>query len=316
MSSKSSFPRFTRLLCCSLLTLLSVSPLTPLQAGTIVRFSTTMGDFSVELLDEAAPQTVANFLSYVVRNDYNGTYLHRVVNDFVVQGGGYRFQPFVGPVDVPSDPPVVNEYNTSNVRGTLAMAKLPGDENSATNQWYVNLDDNTELDTDNGGYTVFGNVLGEGMVVMDAIDDLPVVELGTKAPSAPYFTESYNSDPGNFVYVNIEVVDRFSSAPHVFENSRGLLITSVSVNNGEELWSLNMNLVSDSPDPVLQVNMESLIPRQSTYEGIATYSTADEKLRIPTLEVNDRGNVRLINNVVLARSSSNAQQFILESYEE
>ncbi len=308
-----SLLRIPCIFCLSFLVLLATGSA---QAGTIVRFSTTMGDFSVELLDEAAPQTVANFLGYVTRNDYNGTYLHRVVDDFVVQGGGYRFQEFVGPIDVPADPPVVNEFNTSNVRGTLAMAKIPGDPNSATNQWFVNLDDNVELDTDNGGFTVFGNVLGEGMVVLDAIDALPVVGLGSKAPSAPFYTESYNSDPGNFVYVNIEVVDRFSSAPHVFEHSRGLLITSVSVNNGEELLSLNMNLVSDSPEVTFQVNMESLIPRQGSYEGIATYSTSDEKLRIPTLEVNNHGNVSLINNVVLARSATNGEQFILESYEE
>lgn len=313
MYQKFRFFSVRRFLCLPLLVLLGIPSL---QAGTIVRFSTTMGDFSVELLDEAAPLTVANFLNYVYRNDYNGTYIHRVVDDFVVQGGAYRFEPFVGPVDIPTDPAVSNEFNTSNVRGTIAMAKIPDDPDSATNQWFVNLEDNTQLDTDNGGFTVFGNVLGEGMEVLEAIDDLQVVGLGSKAPSAPYHTDTYDSDPGNFVYVNIEVVERFSAAPHVFENNSGLLITSVNVNNEEELLSLNLNLLTDTPEVVFQVNMESVITRHASFDGIATYSSSDEKLRIPTLEVNNGGNVTLINNVILARSGSNPEQFVLESYQE
>lgn len=286
------------------------------QAGTIVRFTTTMGDFSVELLDEAAPLTVANFLGYVNRNDYNGTYFHRVEDNFVAQGGGYRFQPYVGPVDVPSGPPVPNEYNSSNLRGTIAMAKIAGDPDSATNQWFVNLADNTSLDTDNGGFTVFGNVLGEGMQILDAIDNLPVVALGAKASSAPFFTESYGSNPENFVYVNIEVMSRFTSAPHAFELASGLLLTSVNINEGEELISLNFNVSSESPELVIKANMESIIPRRDTFDGIATYSSADQKLRIPTLEVNNHGVVSLVNNVVFARSSSDPEAFVLESYDQ
>ena len=81
------------------------------SAGTIVRVSTTIGDFSMELLDDIAPITVRNFLNYVNRNDYNGTYFHRVVDDFVAQGGAYRFHPFVGPIDVPTDPPSQTAFN-------------------------------------------------------------------------------------------------------------------------------------------------------------------------------------------------------------
>ena len=123
-------------------------------AGTIVRVSTSIGDFSVELFDDSAPMTVENFLNYVGRNDYNGTYFHRVVDDFVAQGGAYRFQPYVGPVDVPTDPPITNEFNVSNSRGTIAMAKLDGNPDSATNQWFINLADNVNLDTLNGGFTL------------------------------------------------------------------------------------------------------------------------------------------------------------------
>ena len=187
------------------------------KGGTIVRVSTGIGDFSIELLDEVAPITVQNFLNYVNRNDYNGTYFHRVVDDFVVQGGAYRFEPFVGPIDILTDPPVINEFKNSNKRGTVAMAKQDGNPNSATNQWFVNLKDNVSLDTSNGGFTVFGNILGNGMEIVDAIDSLPTIDLGVKASSAPYISSVYEADPSDFLYMNIEVVGRYSGAPHVFE---------------------------------------------------------------------------------------------------
>lgn len=296
-----------------LLTLLLAS--NHLFAGTLVRVSTTMGDYTIELLDDVAPVTVQNFLNYVQRNDFNGTYLHRVINDFVVQGGAFRFQLFVGPVDVPADPPIVNEFSVSNTRGTVAMAKLDGNPNSASNQWFVNLTDNLELDTSNGGFTVFGNVVGNGMTVLEAIGDLPFVNLGVKASDTPYWTTEF-SNGLDFIYMNVEVVDRFSEAPHVFETNRGLLITSVSVNNGEETVSLNFNSVPGEGDLVLRANLESIIPRRDSFEGIATYSTTDNRLRIPVLEVNQNGSVFLIRNVVFALTDAEQSLFTIESYEQ
>ena len=283
------------------------------QAGTIVRVSTSMGDYSIELLDETAPRTVQNFLNYVIRNDYNGTYLHRVVDDFVVQGGAYNFQLFVGPIDVPTDPPVVNEFKVSNTRGTVAMAKFDGEPNSATNQWFVNLADNSTLDTINGGFTVFGTVLGEGMAILGAIDALPYVSLGAKAPNTPYITPSY-INPLDFVYMNVEVVDRFSSAPHVFESSRGILIASINVNSGSQIISMNFNAVASSSGVVIQANSKSVIPRRDTFDGIATYSTSDNRLRFPTLEINLAGSVSVVKDVVFVLSDQDKLLFTLESY--
>ncbi|MEQ8954039.1 MAG: peptidylprolyl isomerase [Gammaproteobacteria bacterium] len=284
-------------------------------AGTIVRVSTTLGDYSIELFDDIAPVTVQNFLNYVHRNDYNGTYLHRVVDNFVVQGGAYRFQLFVGPVDIPTDPPILNEFSVSNIAGTVAMAKLENVENSATNQWFVNLTDNTELDTTNGGFSVFGQVLGNGLAVLQAIDALPTILLGAKAPSAPYFTAEYNN-PLDFIYINVEVVQRYSEAPHVFESASGLLITSVNVNNGEDVVSLNFNAVPSESGVVIQGNPESLIPRATSFDGIATFSSSDNRLRIPQLEVNLGGAVSLVSDVVFVLTSTTPLQFTLESYQQ
>ena len=285
-------------------------------AGTIVRISTGIGDYSIELFDDSAPGTVQNFLNYVNRNDYNGTYIHRAVDNFVVQGGGYRFLLYEGPIDVPSDPPIKNEFGASNTRGTVAMAKVAGDPDSATNQWFVNIADNSAtLDADNGGFTVFGVVLGDGMITVDGIDALPTVNLGVKAVSAPHITQNY-INPEDFLYINAEVTQRFSSAPHVFESESGLLITSVNIDSGVDLISMNFNAVASSPDVVIRANVESVIPRRDSFEGIAEYSTVDGRLRIPALEVNLNGSITVVTNVVFVLTDVATASFTLESFDQ
>ena len=142
--------------------------------STLVTLQTPFGDVEIELFDEQAPLTVANFLSYVNDGDFQNTFIHRSATDFVIQGGGYTFMNgYLN--EVPAHDPVVNEAGISNQRGTIAMAKQSGDPDSATSQWYINLADNSEpLDVDNGGYTVFGQVLDDGMDIIDQIAALDV----------------------------------------------------------------------------------------------------------------------------------------------
>ncbi|MBN2561816.1 MAG: peptidylprolyl isomerase [Phycisphaerae bacterium] len=138
----------------------------------LVRLTTSLGDVLFELVDDA-PITTANFMQYVEDGFYDGTIFHRVVPGFIVQGGG--FLPGMEKPDGLRDP-IANEFspNRSNVRGTVAMAKLGGDPNSATSQFFVNLGDNSaNLDTQNGGFTVFATVI-EGMDVVDAIAAVPL----------------------------------------------------------------------------------------------------------------------------------------------
>jgi cyclophilin family peptidyl-prolyl cis-trans isomerase/chitodextrinase len=137
-----------------------------------VRLSTTMGDIVFELVPDA-PITTQNFLQYVQDKFYDGTIIHRVVPSFVIQGGGFL------PGMIPQTGirgPIQNEFSPtrSNVRGTVAMAKVGNDPNSATSQWFVNLVDNSSnLDSQNGGFTVFANVIA-GMDVVDAIAGVPI----------------------------------------------------------------------------------------------------------------------------------------------
>jgi len=147
-------------------------------SGQTVRFETNVGNINVQLLPADAPKTVANFLQYSNSGAFNGSFIHRSVPGFVFQGGGYTWSDSAGPVAIPNNAPVVNEFKISNTRGTIAMAKLGTDPNSATSQWYFNLVDNSSnLDNQNGGFTVFGRVAdAASLAVMDAIANEPTYD--------------------------------------------------------------------------------------------------------------------------------------------
>ena len=122
-------------------------------SATIVEFTTSQGTFKVNLHDETTPETVTNFLKYINDGDYDNTVVHRVVPDFVMQAGGFEFTGDFPLNAIATDSAIKNEPVYSNVRGTIAMAKLGGSVNSATSQWFVNLSDNS------GGYDWFISII-------------------------------------------------------------------------------------------------------------------------------------------------------------
>ncbi|HEY3355414.1 MAG TPA: peptidylprolyl isomerase [Polyangia bacterium] len=147
-------------------------------ANPVVTLVTTLGTIDVELLPTAAPVGVANFLSYVDQQYYDGTIFHRVIPDFMIQGGGLN----ANMSRKPTDAPIVNEAGNglSNVRGTIAYART-ADPDSATSQFFINVADNTFLDraeaSDGFGYAVFGQVV-TGMDVVDTIVAVPTTTVG------------------------------------------------------------------------------------------------------------------------------------------
>lgn len=147
----------------------------PLAEGdTFVRLDTRMGEIDFQLFDALAPVTVANFLDYVNDADYDGSFFHRSVPGFVIQGGGHTYAGAV-----PEDAPIINEFDPatmSNTRGTVAMAR-GGDLDSATSQWFINLVDNDVLDAPGSPYCVFGKVVKGMVAVADEIALLPVEDM-------------------------------------------------------------------------------------------------------------------------------------------
>lgn len=169
-----------------------------------VRLTTVLGDIQIGLHGDQKPITVANFLNYINTGRYflmdptthqqASSFVHRAIPGFVIQGGG-----FIGTVNpanpnsalvtqVLAFPAIQNEPGISNRRGTIAMAKIAGNPNSATSEWFINLADNggppNNLDTQNGGFTVFGRVVS-GMSVADAIAALPRYNAGSGFDSLP-----------------------------------------------------------------------------------------------------------------------------------
>ncbi|MEI6239782.1 MAG: peptidylprolyl isomerase [Planctomycetia bacterium] len=226
--------------------------------GTVVQFSTNAGApndrFFVELFDQAGPgrsrttpQTAANFLSYADRGDYTNTIIHRSIPGFVVQGGGFRAPTAASnqsggvPTAIAARAAVVNEPGNSNVRGTIAMAKLGDDPNSATNQWFFNLADNNDplnpdnLDAQNGGFTAFGRVLGAGMTAVDAMASVPRYNRSAayggafgevplrNAPSSP-LPDGYVVQPSQFV--TMPLIRRVGELVYTVTSSDPSLVTA------------------------------------------------------------------------------------------
>jgi peptidyl-prolyl cis-trans isomerase A (cyclophilin A) len=139
-----------------------------------VKLATSMGDIVVELEPDKAPKTAANFLQYVKAGHYNGTIFHRVMDGFMVQGGGMTADMAEKTVRAPI--PLESRNGLSNVRGSIAMARTSVPD-SATAQFFINVGDNLRLDAanspDGNGYAVFGKVV-EGMDVVDRIKTVPV----------------------------------------------------------------------------------------------------------------------------------------------
>lgn len=144
----------------------------PSNLSPKVRIETTMGNIIIELDRYRAKITVNNFLGYVTRGQYDKTLIHRVEEGYLIQGGGFM----TNHTDVEPDEPIFNESGNGlkNKEGTIAMAKQLNDAHSATNQFFINLNDNSNLDPGSSwGYAVFGEVI-EGYEILEAIAQVEV----------------------------------------------------------------------------------------------------------------------------------------------
>ena len=205
--------------------------------ATIVEFATSQGKVTVNLFDQTTPKTVDNFLQYVDENHYTNSVIHRVSPGFIVQGGGFEFAGELPLTALVPKASVINEPVYSNVKGTIAMAKRGNDQNSATNQWFFNLNDNSaNLDLQNGGFTVFGQVI-EGMDVVEKIGELPLCFKGADGSGVPVKIDASQTcesiaSPGleNFILVEqITIIDSSEVTDADLSPKKNTLITAPPV---------------------------------------------------------------------------------------
>lgn len=190
------------------------------DTASAARFTTSKGVFDIILYSLATPGTVDNFLDYVDAGRYNDTFFHRSVVDttnklHILQGGGFKYTSTDGFKSVTKyTTTVTNEPGISNRRGTVAMAKTPNNPNSASSEFFVNADDvnASNLDEQNGGFTVFGRVPESGLDVIDAIQDLP-----TRSYSISGLAGDFSKMPMNA-----------ATAPAVMEPDKLVKVTSVA----------------------------------------------------------------------------------------
>lgn len=172
------FPTLTRRAAAFLVVMATCGAATAQQQAPKVKFSTSAGDFTVEVYPDKAPKTVENFLQYVRDKHYDGTIFHRVIDGFMIQGGGFtpdmQQKATRTPIALETRPELKNE------RYTLAMART-ANPNSATAQFFINVVDNRSLDApnpDGHGYAVFGRVVSG----MDVVDKIRTVATGNRGP--------------------------------------------------------------------------------------------------------------------------------------
>lgn len=217
------------------------------QAGTFVQFRTVLGTLEVELYDQDKPVTVQNFLRYVQSGAYSNLFFHRALPKFVLQGGGFTVSNPASTADfsnfgtVTNFGTITNEYlvgtRYSNTYGTIAMAKLGSDPNSASSQWFFNLADNSaNLDNQNGGFTVFGRLLG-GTNVLNNISSRSKLNAAQTQISSDGIVDLRwwygDANPVAGIFSDLPVTYRYTppSASPTYPRNNNLIFVDVSLVN-------------------------------------------------------------------------------------
>ena len=223
--------------------------------GTTLEFHTNFSSqsvgakFFVEVYNDqnqtnqTTPITTNNFIEYVSDGSYDKTLIHRLVSDFVIQGGGYTWPSLASnesggyPLRVKSKGEIINEPFNSNLMGTIAMAKVSGQPNSATSEWFVNLSDNKSLDSQNEGFSVFGHLLGDSienplLLNNQSKYNVNYNDVGLNIPDLPL-----NNVEGNVInnknYFAIHSISTISQRPSEIKNVFNVIVTANDSNGNQ-----------------------------------------------------------------------------------
>jgi len=288
--------------------LLLLSLISEPLAQTVVQFKTPLGAVDVLLFDKEKPATVQNFLNYVTNGFYTNMFFHRWEPGFVIQGGGFsvvrRGTTNAAFSVVRSLGNVTNEYavgpSYSNTYGTIAMAKLGGDPNSASSQWFFNLADNaSNLDNQNGGFTVFGKVIS-GTNVLNRFNN-PSPTNGIYSLDLTAVTSAFTAVPvvsnrptfDDLVYADIQVISK-PTAPTINAQPQSKQVVagqsvefSVTANGSETLfyqWTYNGIAIPNATNALYRIG--NVDPSQvGSYSVVVTNPAGSQISQTATLAV-------------------------------
>ncbi len=251
--------------------------------GTTLKFTTNYStqsvdkNFFIEIYNNqnetnnSTPITANNFLQYVNDGSYEQTLIHRLVSNFVIQGGGYTWPTVASneiggnPSRVESKGEIINEPNNSNLMGTIAMAKVSGQSNSATSEWFINLSNNTHLNSQNDGFSVFGHLLGDSfrnplLLNNQSIYNVNYNDISLNLPELPLANLQ-----GNIIqhtnYFAIQSITTINQRPSEIQNNFNVIVTANDLDGNQSNQYVIVN-VND-----IQGELLSGINEQDTLKG-------------------------------------------------
>lgn len=288
-------------------------------AGTVVEVQTSVGTFFVEVDEEAAPVTAGNFLNYVTSGRYNNTFIHGTTGGSLIRGGGYTYDSCtVGPEHIPTDAPIALEKTgLSNLDGTIAALHPSGNADGATSEWFINLGNDTGLDTQDGGYAVFGKVLGDGLDVVRKISVANVVRLGffLETPTTNYFETGVDCQlfsRDNLIMVMMSVLDANKGAATAdfdpLTQSLGVNLDLGAAGFTRIPFSVDVNATQTA----ITAQLDAAVDLQQPVPNMASYNGVSGQLNLPSIAVD--GEI-VYRNVIFDLIDSATATFKLRSYE-
>lgn len=279
-------------LALSLLALLWAGPG---NAGTIVAVQTSLGDFYIEVDEESAPITAGNFLNYVTSGRYNNTFIHSVSGGSIIHGGGYQFNDCNdGPESISLDAPLpLEDTGLSNLNGTIAAWHPSTDPEGATSQWFINIGNDPTLDSLNGGYAVFGRVLGDGISVASRIARGNPVRLGffEETPAINYQETTVDCQQfsrDNLVQVYMSVVDdNQSAATALYELTSQTLRVNVDLGR-DGFQQINFEVDASATQASIIARPETARRLSTPEPNMASYNRISGILTLPSIAVDGK----------------------------
>jgi len=304
----------------ALSTLICLSIITGAEAGTIVEVRTSLGDFYLEIDEESAPVTGGNFLKYVRSGRYNNTFIHGAIGGSLIRGGGYTYANCAdGPqrIDLYDSIPL-EDTGLSNLNGTIVALRPSNDVNGATSEWFINLGADPGLDTQDGGYVVFGRVLGDGLDIVREISLANLVRLGffLETPTSNYFGSAVNCQQfsrDNLILVLMAIVNEDPlTASANFDVLTELLEVNVDL-GGDGFIRLPFSVAVSDQQTVISARLESVVDLHQPLPNMASYDPSNGRLTLSSIAID--GKVRY-RNIVFELSDATSASFVLSSFEQ